>query len=159
MPVVAVCAEHGAFASRAIQVEGSTNVTLSNNFEPCPRCGRMASIMDGVFDFNQEGLATVLSAPGWSRRALRLLQQSVEDLSAAVESDDPAAFDQILERLEQQDEQLAHLITAGITGQPKPAAVRLLTNVLAVFGGIVTLRETGQITTETVRLLVEQVFN
>lgn len=59
-------------------------MTLSNNSEPCPRCGRLSKGMDGTFDFDSEGFATILNAPQWSIDALRAVQGELQEAAKAL---------------------------------------------------------------------------
>ncbi|MEV7827334.1 hypothetical protein [Microbacterium enclense] len=109
MPVVAVCPVHGAFPSRMIVVEGATGVTLSNSSEPCPECGRRSTVMEGTYDFDGRGIATVIVAPEWSRQALHQVQRDLAEAARVLRdtrnySDDRAyaALDRRLERIEKQ---------------------------------------------------------
>lgn len=66
MPVASKCFHCGyEFESQAITVIDSKNVGLYGNTEQCPRCGWMANIMDGEFDFdNREPSASSLHLNG-----------------------------------------------------------------------------------------------
>ncbi|WP_394891157.1 hypothetical protein ACG873_07545 [Mesorhizobium sp. AaZ16] len=59
------------FASRLISIQGNVrSLRLSNNKETCPRCGKMASTIDGVFD-TADGVMRMLQGPQFSADMLR----------------------------------------------------------------------------------------
>ncbi len=58
------------FASRAFQITGSVrNLTLAGNRETCPNCGKMASIVDGVFD-SADGVLKLIDGPQFTKEIL-----------------------------------------------------------------------------------------
>lgn len=83
-PVVAVCPVHRTFPSRAFNVSGSSNITLTGCTEPCPQCGRISAVMEGVFDFDIDGFATVLSGPEWTVEALHSVQSGLREAGRAL---------------------------------------------------------------------------
>lgn len=85
MPVYAHCPSCGLdFESRAFAFEGATNINLQGNWETCPSCGQMASIMDGRFNISG-GTLEVLDGPQWTRDLLiRLSKKDIHKLRTAV---------------------------------------------------------------------------
>lgn len=67
-PVYSHCRLHGTFTSRAIEVVDSTDVTIGPFWEPCPVCEQASQVFPGTFDFDKDGIATVLSGPDWTRK-------------------------------------------------------------------------------------------
>ena len=64
--------------SRVLQFANVKNATLGVGSEPCPRCGRQATIQAGTYDFVGE-VMTAFRAPEVTR-------ESVADLRKIVES-------------------------------------------------------------------------
>jgi len=61
--IPAFCDNCGAAFSSGIAVENCANITLSGNRSgPCPRCGGMGSVIDGVFNVVGD-VIEILSAP------------------------------------------------------------------------------------------------
>lgn len=77
--MIAVCPEcKSIFEDRGITIVGSTNVTLSNNSTTCPKCGSRAKYLDGTFNFDSNGVATVLSAPHFTVDILKIVKDLIE---------------------------------------------------------------------------------
>lgn len=80
--IPAFCDNCGAAFSSGIAVENSRNITLSGNRSgPCPRCGGMGSVIDGVFNVAGD-VIEILSAP---QRTIESLQKLSEVLKQAAE--------------------------------------------------------------------------
>lgn len=93
MVVVAVCPVHGAFESNFMAAVNSVGVTLNNNSESCPKCGSLSQVMEGTFNFGSNGIAEVVSAPAWTRAALKQVQQALADAKRRIQDlgEDPDA--------------------------------------------------------------------
>lgn len=76
-PVLSNCPNCGTFTSSVIDVESSSDVTIGGIKETCPRCGATAEVYPGTFNFDAQGLATVLTGPGWTRAAYAQAQQAL----------------------------------------------------------------------------------
>lgn len=46
-----------------INIKNSINVVIENNRVTCPKCHSVAKLLDGKFNFDEDGLATLLSGP------------------------------------------------------------------------------------------------
>ena len=78
--------------------ENSTNITLTGNQVQCPKCGRMAKIPDGTYNFVGESIE-LISGPDITIRRLELYkkiieqvlkkQQNTEDFTTAIKQDAP----------------------------------------------------------------------
>ena len=51
------------FEYSGIIIKDSTNVVIENNRVTCPKCCSVAKLLDGTFNFDKDGLATMLSDP------------------------------------------------------------------------------------------------
>lgn len=59
----------------------STNINLKSNYLPCPKCnGEKAHLLDGTFNFNENSVIAVLSAPEFTYKVLRELNVLVEQV-------------------------------------------------------------------------------
>jgi hypothetical protein len=77
--MIAHCKNCGiVFESRALSFKGSINVTISNVFESCPQCGNIANVLDGTFDFDANGNATLVSGPPLTRNIVNAIRNLVE---------------------------------------------------------------------------------
>lgn len=164
MPVVAVCPVHGAFESRAIQLENATDVVLSGNVESCPQCGRLSRVMDGTYNFDTSGVAQVLAAPAWSRLALRQVQSEVRRLANAAEnpelSDDMVQqiATEVAARIASHDERVAEMVLSGIRDRPRHAAIAFLLALITVLGMIDGAVGGARVTYDAVEKIVNEVF-
>lgn len=84
-PVAAVCLVHGPFESRAFSSVGSQNVAFKGVTEQCPKCGLPSKVMEGSFDFDDQGFASVVSAPLWSMQALKTVQDRIRRAAREIE--------------------------------------------------------------------------
>ncbi|NPC97253.1 hypothetical protein [Nocardioides sp. zg-DK7169] len=165
MPVVAVCPTHGSFASRRFGVSSSSNVTIQNCFESCPRCGAESAVMEGTYDFDVEGLATAISAPSWSRFALRQVQAEVQRLVNAAE--DPGLSDADLQHIADavavtvsaRDQRLAELIRNEISDKPRAAIVAFLVSLVTILGMLDGAVAGGTLTYEVTKKVVSDVLS
>ncbi len=60
-----------------VHFEGSTNIRMIGNTMTCPGCGRMANMVDGVFNERGEGLE-IVSAPPITHAVIDRLRQIAE---------------------------------------------------------------------------------
>jgi len=79
--IPAFCNNCGAAFSSGIAVENSRNISLSGNLSgPCPRCGGMGRVIDGVFNVVGD-VIEILSAP---QRTIDSLNQLTKILRQAA---------------------------------------------------------------------------
>lgn len=81
MPMIpAFCDSCGSAFSSGIFVKNCTNVSLTGNKSgPCPKCGSMGSVVDGVFNATHDVLE-IVSAPDWTIRRLRELAKTLKEI-------------------------------------------------------------------------------
>lgn len=65
------------FASRAIRIQNSSNITIRNVRETCPRCGAPANVRDGTYSFVGTAISA-FRAPGVTRDDIRALSMVLE---------------------------------------------------------------------------------
>lgn len=108
MPMIpAFCDSCGTAFESGIFIEDCLNVTLSGNKAgPCPKCGSMGSVIDGVFNVSRD-LIEIISAPAWTIDRLERLAA----LLAAIRDtrDDPQAA---LDRAKSQEPELRNVLDA-----------------------------------------------
>ena len=90
-PVAAVCPLHGPFESRGYIGVAAVGNTYKGNTETCPECGTPSPLMEGKYNFDQDGFATQISGPEWSRIALATVQGKLVALQSKLH--DPAVPD------------------------------------------------------------------
>lgn len=119
--------------------------------------------MDGTFHFDADGFAEALSAPQWSIDALSEVQGQLRHLESVLanpaisDEDAEAAVDRTVETLSDHDLAFADAVAARVKGRPRPKALGALVTILAILGGIATVRDSVEITTDIVKWVVEQV--
>ncbi|MER8373357.1 hypothetical protein [Mesorhizobium sp. M1406] len=103
------------FASRAISIRGDVrNLVLEGNTESCPRCGRMASIIEGKFDV-VDGVLQMLKG---SQLSTAMLKQFVSVLKQAQR--DEISTDDLIARTQEINPDLGKAI-APLRGRKKSA--------------------------------------
>jgi hypothetical protein len=79
--MIAVCIKCKLiFEDRGIVIQDSTNVTISNSSTTCPKCRSRAKYLDGTFNFDSNGIISVLSAPQFTIDILNRIKSIVEDV-------------------------------------------------------------------------------
>lgn len=68
------------FEDRGIVIQDSTNVTISNSSTTCPKCRSRAKYLDGTFNFDSNGIISVLSAPQFTIDILNRIKSIVMDV-------------------------------------------------------------------------------
>ena len=108
MPVIpAFCDNCGFPFSSGIFVENVTHLTMSGNKSgPCPMCGGVGSIPDGIFNATHNAIE-VLAAPQWT---LDRLRGFAETLRIARDSDEPP--EDIAERVREEAPELQSIADA-----------------------------------------------
>jgi hypothetical protein len=168
-PVVAVCPEHGPFRSQAIEIVNSRGIVLEGNIETCPRCGTVSPIMDGTFDFDADGIATVINAPGWSRKALDAVQGLLGPAADAL-LDEKVATDHAYRLLSEQmvelgrsgDANTQRLIDAITAQKPKLSRKKFgafLLGVLLLLGYVSDVGGAIEVSSDVVESVVTQVHS
>lgn len=77
--MIAICSKCKLiFEDRGIDIADSQNVTLSNNYTKCPKCKSKARFLEGTFNFDTNGIATVLSAPQFTTEILDKIKGLLE---------------------------------------------------------------------------------
>lgn len=76
------------FTSRVFHIENSSDITLQGNRETCPRCGQLANIQDGTYDF-VGNVISAIRAPGVMRADVLALQ----NIAKSVQSGELSAED------------------------------------------------------------------
>ncbi len=85
--IPAFCDNCGAAFNSGIVIDNCSNITLSENRSgPCPRCGSMGSVIDGVFNVVGD-VIEILSAPQSTHNSLQKLSDILK--SAAKEKQTP----------------------------------------------------------------------
>ena len=87
MPMIpAFCDNCGHAFPSGIFIENCLNVTMSGNKSgPCPRCGSMGSVLDGVFNVTKD-VIEVISAPLWTYQKLQSLADKLAEIRDSNES-------------------------------------------------------------------------
>ena len=95
--IPAFCDNCGAAFNSGIVVENCRNISLSGNRSgPCPRCGSMGSVIDGVFNVAGD-VIEILSAP---QRTIESLQKLTQILKVAAQ--DKETSEEITNKINEQ---------------------------------------------------------
>jgi hypothetical protein len=81
--MLAYCQNCGSITER-ILIKGSDGiqVVLGNNFTNCPKCGALAKFLDGTFEFDKYGNATLLSGPPFTHAVIEAVRNLTEKAKA-----------------------------------------------------------------------------
>ena len=125
MSVPATCTRCGfRFTSRALRIRNAINITIRDIGETCPRCGGLAKLQDGTYDFVGEVLAAV-RAPGVMRQDVLAFQGVARAVQEGVLSFEDAS------------EQLAQINSAFATlwkwMNDNGAAITVVLTVIALY--------------------------
>jgi hypothetical protein len=77
-PILAICEACGAVFPSGFNIEGGSATMVGNKAGPCPRCGEMGLIPDGIYEFAGETLR-IISA--WDRDRLDRLADALSHAS------------------------------------------------------------------------------
>ena len=89
--IPAFCDTCGAAFPSGFAFENCSNVHLSGNKSgPCPRCGGMGSVPDGVFNFT-ENVIEILSAPSRTIEQLATLSEILKSAARGKKSSEEIA--------------------------------------------------------------------
>jgi len=79
--MIAVCTKcRLIFDSPGISIVDSQSVSLHNNYTKCPKCNSKARFLDGTFNFDENGIASVLSAPQFTTEILTQIKSLLEQV-------------------------------------------------------------------------------
>ncbi len=81
------CTRCGTIFRSGIAADNASNMSMSNNMAgPCPRCGAMGRVIDGVFDVSQ-GKISVRAAPPETFAVLKALEAALAAARAGAEAE------------------------------------------------------------------------
>ncbi|WP_206198165.1 hypothetical protein, partial [Shimia sediminis] len=146
---------HDAFQSRAFSAMNIQGLSLSGNTEPCPRCGRQSRIMDGKFNVDDSGNVEVISAPAWTRAALREMRDTLVSAREATPEDPDAMF----RTLEETNPAAAKLVDARTspawTREQKLALFTALIALLTLWATIAPKEDANAVTPEELKSIID----
>jgi hypothetical protein len=128
--VPAICDSCGEFfgSEGFIGGTGSTNITITGSkVGPCPKCGGMGSIPDGVYDLQDDTLK-VIKASGTSPETLQSLIGLLEALRRGE-----ASSSQVIDRVEQEAPALAPTVRKALEKSDPAKWVMLLIAVISLY--------------------------
>ena len=77
--MIAVCTKcRLIFDSPEIKIVDSQSVSLNHNYTRCPKCNSKAQFLEGTFNFDENGIASVLSAPQFTFEILAKIRSLLE---------------------------------------------------------------------------------
>jgi len=147
--IPAICDSCGAVFRSGFVAENARNITLSGNISgPCPACGDMGHIPDGIFNFVGDTIE-ILSAP----------KRTVDELSRLARiigesRDKKRSREEVAETIRKEVPELAGL--ADLLPKTRAELYAFLALIVAV---IAILTQEGQSGTNTTNVTVEQTIN
>lgn len=166
MPVVSVCPVHGPFISQQLRIKQATDVTFVGNADSCPICKAPSRMMDGNFNFDAEGLVTILSAPQWTRQALQEVAGALADGARIIEDaastkEREKALRDVIDNLAATNQILAQTVQQLTQTKKRPwskivALLNALAAAVTIALGAPTLMEFAESAGDQVRHAVEQ---
>jgi hypothetical protein len=153
MPSVpAFCDICGTVFSSGIFVENSTNISFSGNRSgPCPSCGGMGHVPDGVFNFIGNTIE-ILSAPERTISELAQLAKILREAKAKAET-----REQVVARVEKEIPSLSKLV--NLLPENKSELYGFLAVVLAAIQLFTQSPSTQNTTTVNVTQVIQQVVS
>jgi hypothetical protein len=153
MPSVpAFCDSCGTVFSSGIFVENSTNISFSGNRSgPCPSCGGMGHVPDGVFNFIGNTIE-ILSAPERTISELAQLAKILREAKAKAET-----REQVVARVEKEIPSLSKLV--NLLPENKSELYGFLAVVLAAIQLFTQSPSTQNTTTVNVTQVIQQVVS
>lgn len=151
MDVPAFCDTCGAIFRSGFFVDNATNITFAGNRAgPCPVCGGMGHIPDGVFDFVGNTIE-VLSAP---KRTVDELSRLAKILRKARENQQTP--EQVAETLRKEAPELSHL--ADVLPKTRVELYSFLALIVAILTLLTQGEQDGTTTNISVTQTINQVF-
>ncbi len=144
--IPAFCDNCGAAFNSGIVVNNCRNLTLSGNRSgPCPRCGSMGSVIDGVFNVAGD-VIEILSAPQRTLDSLNRLSQVLR--TAATEKQSP---DEIARNIEAKAPEYS-----SISKYIPKNATELVAWLTLIFLAIQTINQLGKDEPPNVNIILNQ---
>jgi hypothetical protein len=128
--VPAICDSCGVTwgAEGVISGTGATNIQITGNkVGPCPNCGGMGSIPDGVYDLQDDTLKVVRAA-GTTPENLQSLIDLLEGLR-----DGEASSAEVIETVEREAPDLAPVVRKGLASSDPIKLIALLVAILSLY--------------------------
>lgn len=151
MDIPAFCDTCGAVFRSGISVDNATNITFVGNVAgPCPVCGGMGHIPDGVFDFVGKTIK-VLSA---SKRTVEELSRLAKVLGEALEN--KQSPQQVATTLRKEAPELSRL--ADVLPRTRAELYSFLALIVAAITLLTQVGKDGDTTNISVNQTINQVF-
>jgi len=87
MPMIpAFCISCGTSFSSGISAGNVRGMSLQNNMSgPCPKCGSMGRVIDGIFNVTED-VIEIVSAPHWTHDKLNQLADKIKEIRDSDDS-------------------------------------------------------------------------
>lgn len=177
MPVVSKCFHCGLeFESRSFAAINSVGSGFISSGEMCPRCGRIARVMEGSYNFDRNGVATPVDAPQWSIDLLNRVQgklRTAERIVANPALTTRAAHDKVIryidESIRPENPAVADVLSEKLDAKPRKkwvtvirrmgVAVSLIVGAIGLVNDVVELPQSIEVAREWVSEAYEQAAN
>lgn len=123
------------FESNVINLRNAVNVKMYSNKVSCPRCGEMANLADGIYNFDNQGNAIKIAN---MLRNANISQESLRQLMAVLEQTNKnQTSDEFKEKINQIDPIIGSILKTVIPKEPSAfwtfiaaliAAIQMLIN-------------------------------
>jgi hypothetical protein len=142
-------ADHSTVFNSGIFVENATLTTfVGNRCGPCPNCGGMGHIPDGVFNFIGNTIE-ILSAPERTNAELKRLAEIIREARAKVET-----REQVASRIERELPSFSFI--TNLLPENKVELYGFLSLALTALASFTSLSATPHVTTVTVNQVINQ---
>ncbi|GJA11852.1 hypothetical protein KAM344_23540 [Aeromonas caviae] len=148
----AICDDCGTMFPSGFVMENCTNISLSGNKSgPCPSCGGMGSIPDGVFNV-LGNVIEILDAP---RKTVDQLNRYVRVLNSAREQ--KLSREQIKEQIDKDVPELASI--SDFLPKTRNELYAFLALLLGILTTIITSMKDDEVTVVEPQIILEQTIN
>ena len=152
----AICQTCGTIFLSGCSFENSTNITLSGNLsDPCPQCGRMGRIPDGLFNFIGEAAEAIESSDITTSRLQELI-----DLVHGLATDSSMTPERVADAVAETAPSLGMLLKKYLVPQSAADFYAMLAALIGLLALLLAMMAQGQpATPQTTETIINQVIN
>lgn len=155
MPVIpAVCQRCGTVFPSEYRVDNSTGITFAGNLSgPCPRCGRMGRIPDGMFNFIGDAAEVIESSDIATDRLQELI-----DLVRGLATDPSITPEQVVDAVAEKAPGLNPVMRKYLAPQSAADFYAMLAVLIALLTLLLAISQAGHSLPQTTEV-INQVIN
>jgi hypothetical protein len=154
-PLPAICQTCGTIFRSGFWVDDSINVTMSGNLAgPCPQCGQMGRIPDGLFNFIGEAVE-VIESPGITTSRL----QELIDLVRGLAIDSSMTPEQVADAVAEKAPGLGAVLKKYLVPQSAADFYAMLAALIGLLTLLLAMMTQGQQAAPHTTEIINQVIN